>query len=167
VLSGTWKVDFIQGGPVLPLPAEITTLGSWTSLSTDATRFAGTARYRLTFDAPQPSAKSWLLDLGTVAESALVRLNGTDLGTFFAAPYRVTLPALKPQGNELEIEVTNVAANRIRDLDQRHIEWRIFHDINFMSITGKRFDASAWPLTDSGLFGPVTLQPAHEWQNHQ
>ena len=160
-LSGTWKVDFIQGGPVLPPSAEITTLASWTNLSADAARFAGTARYRLTFDAPQPSADHWLLDLGTVAQSARIRLNGSTLGTRFAAPYQVTLPALKLQGNELEIEVTNVAANRIRDLDQRHVEWRIFHDINFMSITGKRFDASACPLTDSGLLGPVTLQAMH------
>jgi hypothetical protein len=161
VLSGTWKVNFIQGGPLLPPPAEIITLASWTNLSADAARFAGTARYRLTFDAPQPSADHWLLDLGTVAQSARIRLNGSTLGTRFAAPYQVTLPALKLQGNELEIEVTNVAANRIRDLDQRHVEWRIFHDINFMSITGKRFDASAWPLTDSGLLGPVTLQAMH------
>jgi hypothetical protein len=161
VLSGTWRVDFIQGGPALPPPAEIITLASWTNLSADAARFAGTARYRLTFDASQPSADHWLLDLGTVAQSARIRLNGSTLGTRFAAPYQVTLPALKLQGNELEIEVTNVAANRIRDLDQRHVEWRIFHDINFMSITGKRFDASAWPLTDSGLLGPVTLQAMH------
>lgn len=159
-LSGTWKVEFIQGGSALPPSAEITTLASWTTLSADAARFAGTARYRLTFDAPQPSANSWLLDLGAVAQSARIRLNGTNLGTRFAAPYQVMLPALKPQGNELEIEVTNVAANRIRDLDQRRVEWRIFHDINFMSIAGKRFDASAWPLTASGLLGPVTLQPA-------
>jgi alpha-L-rhamnosidase len=167
VLSGTWKVDFIQGGPALPPPTEITTLASWTNLSADAARFAGTARYRLTFDAPQPSADYWLLDLGTVAQSARIRLNGTDLGTRFAAPYQVTIPALKPQGNELEIEVTNVAANRIRDLDQRRVEWRIFHDINFMSITGKRFDASAWPLTDSGLLGPVTLQATHRLNAHE
>jgi hypothetical protein len=160
-LGGTWKVDFIQGGPALPPPTEITTLASWTNLSADAARFAGTCRYRLTFDAPQPSADHWLLDLGTVAQSARIRLNGSTLGTRFAAPYQVTLPALKLQGNELEIEVTNVAANRIRDLDQRHVEWRIFHDINFMSITGKRFDAFAWPLTDSGLLGPVTLQAMH------
>jgi hypothetical protein len=160
-LSGKWKVAFIQGGPALPPPAEITTLASWTGFGTDAARFAGTARYRITFDAPQPLADHWLLDLGTVAQSARIRLNGTNLGTRFAAPYQVMLPALKPQGNELEIEVTNVAANRIRDLDQRNVEWRIFHDINFMSITGKRFDASAWPLTDSGLLGPVTLQAAH------
>jgi hypothetical protein len=167
VLSGTWKVDFIQGGPVLPPSAEITTLASWTNLSADAARFAGTARYRLTFDAPQPSADHWLLDLGTVAQSARIRLNGSTLGIRFAAPFQVTLPALKLQGNELEIEVTNVAANRIRDLDQRHVEWRIFHDINFMSITGKRFDASEWPLTDSGLLGPVTLQSMRRLNAHQ
>ena len=166
-LSGTWKVAFIQGGPTLPPPAEITTLASWTSLSADAARFAGSARYRITFDAPPPLADHWLLDLGTVAQSARIRLNGTDLGTRFAAPYQVMLPTLKPQGNELEIEVTNVAANRIRDLDQRHIEWRIFHDINFMSITGKRFDASAWPLTDSGLLGPVTLQATQTRKAHE
>lgn len=158
ILSGTWKVDFLQGGPDLPPPAEIKTLASWSHLSVDAVRFAGTARYRIAFDAPQAKADHWLLDLGTVAQSARVRLNGTELGTSFVVPYQIKLPALKPQGNELEIEVTNVAANRIRDLDLRHVEWRIFHDINFMSITGKRFDASAWPLTDSGLLGPVTLQ---------
>jgi len=142
-LSGPWKVEFVQGGPILPPPAEITTLASWTNLSAESASFAGTARYRLTFAAPQPSAESWLLDLGTVAQSARIRLNGTNLVTLLAAPYQVMLPALKPQGNELEIEVTNVAANRIRDLDQRRVEWRIFHDINFMTITGKRFDASS------------------------
>jgi hypothetical protein len=47
------------------------------------------------------------------------------------------------------------------------VKWRIFHDINFMSITGKRFDASEWPLTDSGLLGPVTLQSMRRLNAHQ
>lgn len=158
VLVGKWTVDFLQGGPVLPPTAQLTDLASWTNLGPEAARFAGTARYRLTFDAPQSTSGQWLLDLGKVAQSARIRLNGSNLGTLIAAPYQVMLPGLKAQANELEIEVTNVAANRIRDMDQRHVEWRIFHDINFMSILGKRFDASAWPLTDSGLLGPVTLQ---------
>jgi hypothetical protein len=157
-LTGTWKVSFIEGGPDLPPPTQTEALKSWTAFSQNAERFAGTVRYHLTFDSPQPSQKSWLLDLGHVAQSARVRLNGTDLGTRFTAPYHFTLPALRAQGNALEVEVTNVAANRIRDLDQRGTPWRIFHDINFISITGKRFDASTWPLTDSGLLGPVTLQ---------
>jgi hypothetical protein len=157
-LVGKWTLDFLHGGPSLTAPAQLTRLASWTDLGPEAARFAGTARYRIAFDAPQQPADGWLLDLGTVAQSARIRLNGSDLGTRFAAPYQVILPALKPRGNELEIEVTNVSANRIRDLDQRRVEWRIFNDINFMSIAGRRFDASAWPLTDSGLLGPVTLQ---------
>ena len=75
------------------------------------------------------------------------------------APYRIVLDDLKSAGNVLEVDVTNLAANRIRDLDRRHVVWRNFHDINFASISYKRFDASNWPLHDSGLLGPVTLTP--------
>jgi hypothetical protein len=157
-INGTWKVDFIRGGPTLPQSAQIKGLNSWTLLGTEAERFAGTARYSITFDAPSQTADSWLLDLGTVAHSARIHLNGTELGTRFAEPFQIMLPALKPQDNHLEIEVTNVAANRIRDMDQRQIDWRIFHDINFISILGKRFNAATWPVANSGLLGPVTLQ---------
>ncbi|HEY7393693.1 MAG TPA: hypothetical protein VH559_02550, partial [Gemmatimonadaceae bacterium] len=57
-----------------------------------------------------------------------------------------------------EVEVTNVSANRIRDLDRRHVDWKIFRDINFVGIDYKPFDASNWPVRPSGLMGPVTLQ---------
>ena len=57
------------------------------------------------------------------------------------------------------MEVTNVAANRIRDLDRRGVKWRNFYDINFVNINYKPFDASNWPLADSGLLGPVRLVP--------
>jgi hypothetical protein len=66
---------------------------------------------------------------------------------------------LKPTGNELEIEVTNTSANRIRDLDRRGVKWKNFYDINFVNIDYKPFDASNWPLADSGLVGPVLLRP--------
>ncbi len=61
--------------------------------------------------------------------------------------------------NLLEIEVTNLSANRIRDLDTRKVDWRIFHDINFVNHNYKNFDASKWPLTPSGLLGPVRMTP--------
>ncbi|MBM4156629.1 MAG: hypothetical protein FJ221_16625 [Lentisphaerae bacterium] len=64
---------------------------------------------------------------------------------------------LRPAGNKLEIEVTNLAANRIRDLDRRKVAWRIFRDINLVNIKYKPFDASNWPVFDSGLLGPVVL----------
>jgi len=65
---------------------------------------------------------------------------------------------LKPTGNVLEVEVTNLSANRIRDLDRRKVQWKIFRDINFVSINYKGFDASTWPVRDSGLIGPATLR---------
>jgi hypothetical protein len=158
-VQGTWQVKFIQGGPQLPPPSQTAKLASWTELDgEEAQRFAGTALYTLTFDAPAASAEQWLIDLGQVCQSARVRLNGRDLGTVFIAPFRVVTGPLKPRGNLLEVEVTNVSANRIRDLDRRKVSWRNFHDINFVNLNYKPFDASNWPLADSGLLGPVTLQ---------
>ena len=86
-----------------------------------------------------------------------MRLNGRDLGTVFAPPFRVSVDRLLPRDNVLEVEVTNVSANRIRDLDRRGVAWRVFHDINFVNINYKPFDAADWPLADSGLLGPVQL----------
>jgi len=159
-ITGEWKVKFIQGGPVLPVSFQTTNLASWTELNdTNAQRFAGTARYAITFDAPVSEDESYFLDLGKVCQSARVRLNGKDYGTFIVPPFGVAVDNLKPKGNKLEVEVTNVSANRIRDLDRRHVQWKYFHDINFVNINYRPFDASNWPLTDSGLLGPVTLTP--------
>jgi hypothetical protein len=66
---------------------------------------------------------------------------------------------LKTKDNRLEIEVTNLSANRIRDLDIRGVEWKYFHDINIVNIDYKKFDASQWDIVDSGLLGPVRLVP--------
>jgi len=144
----------------LPAPFETQYLASWTNLSdTNAQRFAGTALYSLSFDAPPQCAGPCWLDLGKVCQSARVRLNGQDFGTIIASPFRVVTTALKSKGNRFEVEVTNVSANRIRDLDQRGVKWKSFYDINMVNLDGKPFDASSWSLTDSGLLGPVTLTP--------
>jgi hypothetical protein len=157
-IQGEWNVNFIQGGPDLPPEFNTSKLASWTELGgEEAQRFAGTAKYSIVFNAPSTSAKTWLLDLGNVCQSARLRLNGRDLGTLIAPPFRVAVDNLKPEGNWLEVEVTNVSANRIRDLDRRGVKWKNFHDINFVNQDYRPFDASNWPLYDSGLLGPVTL----------
>ena len=92
-------------------------------------------------------------------QSARVRVNGKDYGTLITPPFRVVVDDLKPTGNTLEVEVTSVTANRIRDLDRRGVKWKTFRDINIVDINYKPFDASNWPLTDCGLLGPVTLTP--------
>jgi len=161
-LEGEWTVEFIEGGPVLPPPCKLSRLTSWTEFpeGPETVRFAGTARYSITFDLPpEKTGNVWRLDLGAVAESARVRLNGKEIGAVILPPWRIDLDAdiVKPQGNLLEIEVTNLSANRIRDLDRSGVEWRIFNDINFVNIDYKPFNASEWPIRSSGLLGPVTL----------
>lgn len=158
-ITGPWHVEFITGGPTLPKPRDIEKLASWTGWNDPETeRFAGTARYTTTFDAPTPTAEAWQIDLGEVFQSAKVRLNGRDLGTVITRSFRVECDGpLKPTGNVLEVEVTNVSANRIRDMDRRGIEWRKFYDANVVSTRYKPFNAADWPLSNSGLVGPVRL----------
>jgi len=63
---------------------------------------------------------------------------------------------LRAKGNRLEIEVTNLMANRLTDLDRRKVPWRNFF---FVNIEYKPFDASKWEPLPSGLLGPVQLVP--------
>jgi len=156
-IAGPWRVKFLAGGPVLPKDYRMDKPASWTANGDKATKsFAGTALYTTTFDAPAGTGP-WVLDLGKVCHSARVRLNGQAVGTALMNPYRLALPKLRPTGNCLEIEITNLAANRIADLDRQKVRWRFFHDINFVNIGYKPFDASNWPVFDSGLIGPVKL----------
>jgi hypothetical protein len=160
VLGGTWRVEFVDGGPVRPAGFEATTLGSWTDRGDeDARRFAGTALYTLAFERPSAAADEWQLDLGTVADSGRVKLNGRPVATLWSRPFRARLGPLPEGRSILEVEVTNLAANRIRDLDRRGVRWKRFHDANVVGVDYKPLDASGWPLRPSGLLGPVTLQP--------
>jgi len=154
-LAGTWSVEFAEGGPELPPTAKIDNLDTWTKFAGEAgERFAGTARYSISFDAP--AAGNYMLDLGKVAESARVEINGKPVATLIAPPYTAEID-LKAQGNQLVVEVTSVAANRIRDLDRRRVEWKIFKDINIVGINYRPLDASRWPVREAGLLGPVTI----------
>ncbi|MCD6354789.1 MAG: hypothetical protein J7L95_04490, partial [Prolixibacteraceae bacterium] len=155
-LNGRWKVEFIKGGPVYPGNFELTKLKSWTAVGDpENQRFAGTARYTLEFDWNGKS--SGFLDLGDVKDCAHVYLNKKDFGTLQGPCFSVFVDNLKQGINRLQIEVTNVAANRIRDLDRRGVEWRKFYDINFVTIDYEPFDASGWKIRDAGLLGPVQL----------
>jgi hypothetical protein len=160
VLRGPWTVTFLEGGPVLPRTFQSDTVVTWTGRGdADADRFAGTARYSITFDSPDSvSASRYLLNLGTTYESAHIRLNGEDLGTVIEPLFSVETGPLRTKGNVLEVEVSNNSANRIRDLDRRGVQWRIFNDINFVGIDYKPFNAARWPVRPAGLPGPVAIQ---------
>lgn len=159
-IAGTWHVEFIAGGPTLPRPTEVAALTSWTEWAGDSEAlrsFAGTARYTIWFEKPG-AGEHWALELGTVCHSARVKLNGQDLGAIYARPYRMVLPdgTVTEGRNRLEIEVTNLMANRLADLDRRKIAWRRFF---FVNIAYQPFDAAGWEPLPSGLLGPVHLVP--------
>jgi len=158
-IKGRWQVHFVQGGPVLPGDFETDRLASWTELGdSEAKRFAGTGRYKIDFEKPAAKADDWILELGDVRDSARVTLNGRYVGVVWSVPFKIAVGKFLREGkNELDVEVTNLSANRIADLDRRKVNWKKFYEINFVNIDYHKFDASGWPLMDSGLLGPVRL----------
>ena len=156
VLDGAWRRKGVAGGPELP-PEETVELGDWAKAHP---AFAGTMVYAREFDLPEfDAARAYRLDLGKVCESARVRVNGRELGVRVLAPYAFEVPAglLRAEGNRLEVEVTNLGQNRIRDLDRRGVNWKYFKERNVFAPNYKPLDASGWPLAPSGLFGPVKV----------
>jgi hypothetical protein len=108
---------------------------------------------------PRTTAPEYELDLGDVRESAHVWVNGRDAGIVWAIPAKVNIRGLlKPGTNRIRVEVANLMANRMIDMDRRQIPWRIFHEINFVNYNYKPFDASAWEPMASGLLGPVMIR---------
>ncbi|GAA4429124.1 glycosyl hydrolase [Pontibacter saemangeumensis] len=160
-VNGDWALRFTQGGPALPADQKMSQLKSWTELGDKkAEAFSGTGEYTTTFEMPAKSAEEYVLDLGKVNESARVWINGQEVGILNSIPFETRVGQyLKPGKNTLKVEVANLMANRIRDMDQKKMEWRKYHEINFVNIDYKPFDASVWKPMPSGLLGPVTITP--------
>ena len=139
---------------------------TWESLSDEAASFMGTGVYETTFTVTKQqmatATAGFRLDLGDVRESARVWLNGEFLGCVWAAPFVIDcngkLKGKIHEGeNTLTIDVTNLPANRIRQMDIDGTEWRIFEDINMSNISTATYDK--WDLVPSGLNAKVKLVP--------
>ncbi|MET1055400.1 MAG: glycosyl hydrolase [Pedobacter sp.] len=158
-LNEDWDLHFTTGGPVLPADKHLDKLVSWTALNDSLTvAFSGTGAYTHTFTMPQKMQGEYVLDLGKVDESAHVWINGKDAGIIWSIPFQARIGKyLHPGKNTIKIEVANLMANRIRYMDQKHISWRNYHEINFVNINYKTFDASGWEPMPSGLIGPVQI----------
>lgn len=85
-----WGFRFVEATPAVGATPDSVSLGSWTELVAEGTRHTmGTACYTTTFTVKNPAdAGEWMLDLGDVRESARVRINGQEVATLFAVPYR-------------------------------------------------------------------------------
>jgi Glycosyl hydrolases family 2, sugar binding domain len=138
----------------------MTTLQPWTVFADDSTTqsFSGTAVYSTSFNLPAKNAAGYLLQLGKVYESAKVFINDKEVGILWSIPFEAEISKYLKEGtNTIKIEVANLMANRIRNMDRNKQEWRKFHEINFVNINYKKFDASNWKVEPSGLEGPVTI----------
>lgn len=159
-IKNNWNVTFTSGGPVLPGDTTISAPESWTDWGTEQERFAGTAKYSTTFELPENSTNAYALDLGDVRETARVFINGDSVGIAWSNPYILDISQfVKPGNNSLEIEVTSLGANRIRDLDTRGVYWKKFYNTNIVTVAYKPFDASKWDPVACGLLGPVFIRP--------
>jgi len=152
-----WKVEFLEGGPVYPGNLQMDDLISWTKMGDQqAQRFTGTVRYSTEFIWDKDN-RTAIIELGVVKDCARIKLNEKVAGTALGPVYKIRADNLVKGKNKLVIEVTNVAANRIRDLDRRGVVWRKFKDINLVNIDYEPYDASNWEVKDAGLLGPVKI----------
>jgi polygalacturonase len=159
-LEGRWKMRFTNSQPIVNETFKLNQLSSWTELDNDTLKKnMGTALYSIRFILNKAPDREYRLHLGDVRESAVVKVNGQNAGTLFAVPFEVNIGRFLQNGeNTIEIEVTNLPANRIADYDRQGIEWRIFQEINFVNIAYKNTSFDTWGIVPSGLLGPVHIQ---------
>jgi hypothetical protein len=152
-LAGPWTVEFDPkwGGPNSIVFEK---LEDWSKRTEEAVKFySGKATYRRQFDLPEglrQKNQPVFLDLGNVKNLAEVRLNGASLGVVWTPPFRLDITqAVKAEGNQLKILVTNLWWNRLVGDAGLPEDQRIAR-------THIRLDKVS-PLLESGLLGPVTL----------
>lgn len=133
-ISGNWNVQFPEDKANNPESFTTPILGSVKTFSPEASEFVGAIRYSIEFDFPAANDGAtdteWAIDLGEVAHSAVVKLNGDTIGKSIIPPHRLPVTSAIREGtNELVIEVNN-----LRTSDDE-------------------------PRIPSGLLGPVRLIP--------
>jgi hypothetical protein len=182
-LDGAWQVEFDPkwGGPE---KVSFDKLESWSTRPENGIRYySGAATYRKSFrTAFEPGSSNRIyLDLGKVAVTAEVTLNGKGLGVLWNSPYRVDVTdALHPTGtNVLEVKVVNLWVNRLigdehlpedseRDLDGTVKAWPQWlldgkpSPSGRYTFTTRRVWRKDDPLDASGLLGPVRLLAAEK-----
>ena len=166
-LDGPWTF-FFDDNALLDKHYHLEKLQTWENLSEEATSFMGTGIYETSFTVTKQQMATAIadfrLDLGDVRESARVWLNGEYVDHAWAVPFVINCRGKIREGeNKLSIEVTNLPANRIRQMDIDSKEWRIFEDANIANISSATY--TGWSLVPSGLNSKVKLIPLAPQEN--
>lgn len=160
-LDHGWMLSFVESEPSIDEIFHIDRPISWTKIDhPNAQKNKGTGRYSIEINLPDIVAADWILDLGDVRESARIQVNGQEVGTLWAVPFRIKVGKyLKAGRNKIEVDVTNLSANRIADYDRRDTNWRIFKEINIVDRNYQKRKYTDWEPMPSGLNSPVRLIP--------
>jgi len=161
-LHGPWTLTFTEASPRVVNSFSLDTPKPWQTLDDDSVRVTmGTGVYTTHVKLTKKdmlAAKSWQIDLGDVRESARVYINNVFIGCAWSVPFVLDCKeALKVGDNEIRIEVTNLPANRIADLDRRGVKWRKMEEINVVDINYKKTTYEGWEPVPSGLNSEVKL----------
>ena len=159
-LSGPWTLSFTESAPEVSGTFVLDRPRTWETLDGENVAVTmGTGVYSTEVVlSEEEAAERWRIELGDVRESARVYINGEYIGCAWAVPFSLDCGnALRPGRNGIRIEVTNLPANRIADMDRKGIRWRKFKDINMVDINYKPSDYSSWEPVPSGLNSSVFL----------
>jgi hypothetical protein len=155
-LKGPWRLTL--GEKNLPALAQ---LQSWNDLP-EGKYYSGWGVYETDFEVTNLGEQiEWMLDLGTVHETAEVVLNGINLGAAWKGSRVVQCGnALKVGSNHLKVEVGNLWIHHVQSLPKPDrkvlaetygIRWGTYGEVKPASIP------------PSGLLGPVQLMPRKQW----
>ncbi|MBO4608151.1 MAG: glycosyl hydrolase family 2 [Prevotella sp.] len=154
-----WTLTFTEETPQVNQSYNLKQLQTWETLGDAARIIMGTGVYTTTVKLNKKQAvKRWLIDLGDVRESARVYVNGQLVGCAWSVPFTLECSGVFHQGkNEIRIEVTNLPANRIAELDRQGVKWRKMKEINVVDLNYKRTTYEGWEPVKSGLASTVKL----------
>jgi hypothetical protein len=160
-LDGPWTLRFTAATPAVSGSYQLHRLQTWEGINDTTRTLMGTGvyEYRLRLNKQEGDARhNWLIDLGDVRESARVYINDSLIGCAWAVPYSLQWSGvLKPGVNRIRIEVTNLPANRISQLDREGYPWRKMEEINVVNINYQKTSYADWAPVPSGLNSPVRL----------
>lgn len=147
-----WRLSFPAGWDTRE-SITLKQLMPWNELDhPESQSFSGSATYRCDVQLSQPASKKRLmLDLGDVRDIAEVSINGFDLPTKWAPPFRWDISKHATAGsNPIEVTVTNTWHNRL------------VYDAGLPPEQRKTWTHSApaknKPLIPAGLIGPVVIR---------
>ena len=153
ITNGKWTLSFIEEQPKVGQAYKLDKLQTWETLGDSAAVTMGTGVYETEVKLSRDDArKHWTIDLGDVRESARVYINNVYIGCAWAVPFVLDCKdALKKGKNTIRIEVTNLPANRIADLDRKGVKWRKMKEINVVDINYKKTTYADWKPVESGI----------------